>query len=123
MDAGLATAIASILVAAVAAFGAWASQRAAARASQLNTMTTSRVDMEREAYDRARAFDTETIRRQDLEIEELRAQIHRQDLEIEDLRARNREQATRIFRLETGRLLPEIAKQEGKTDGSRTDTS
>jgi hypothetical protein len=79
--------------------------------------------MEREAYDRARAFDTETIRRQDTEIEELRAQIHRQDLEIEDLRARNREQATRIFRLETGRLLPEIAKQEGKTDESRTDTS
>jgi hypothetical protein len=123
MDAGMATAIGSVIVALVAAFGAWASQRAAARASQLNTMTTSRVDMEREAYDRARAFDTETIRRQDTEIEELRAQIHRQDLEIEDLRARNREQATRIFRLETGRLLPEIAKQEGKTDESRTDTS
>ena len=123
MDAGLATALASIIVALVAAFGALASNRAAARASQLNTMTTSRVDMEREAYDRARAFDTETIRRQDAEIDELRAQVHRQDVELEDLRARNREQAKRIFRLETGRMLPDIAKSEGKPDESRTDTS
>lgn len=116
MDAGLATAIASIFVAVVAAFGAWASQRAAARASQLNTSTTAKVEAEKGAYERARAFDTETIRRQDAEIDELRAQIHRQDSELEDLRARNREQATRIFRLETGRMLPDIAKQEKEKD-------
>jgi predicted RNase H-like nuclease (RuvC/YqgF family) len=51
--------------------------------------------MEREAYDRARAFDTETIARQDREIEELRSemadlkdQLRNKDREIHDLRNR-----------------------------------
>lgn len=70
-----ATAIASIVVAFIAAASAYASQRAASRASTMNANTTSRVDMEREAYERARSFDTETIRRQDVEIEELRKEI------------------------------------------------
>lgn len=67
--------IASLLVAIVAALGAWSAQRASARASITNTNTTSRVDMEKEAYDRARAFDTETIRRQDERILELEAEV------------------------------------------------
>jgi peptidoglycan hydrolase CwlO-like protein len=67
-----ATTIASIIVAIVAATSAYASQRAAAKATTMNTNTVSRVDMEKDAYQRARDFDTETIRRQDEEIEELR---------------------------------------------------
>ena len=63
----------TILVAVIAALSAYASQRAAAKATTLNTSTTSRVDMEKEAYDRARKFDIETIERQDAEIAELRA--------------------------------------------------
>lgn len=62
----------TLAVAAIAALSAYASQRAAARASTMNTSTTSRVDMEKEAYDRARKFDIETITRQDAEIEDLR---------------------------------------------------
>lgn len=62
----------SVAVAFIAAAAAYASQRAAARASTLNTQTTSRVDMEKDAYERARKFDTETIQRQDVEILELR---------------------------------------------------
>lgn len=48
--------------------------------------------MEREAYDRARAFDTETITRQDREIEELRA-------EIDDLRRREADKDRQIHEL------------------------
>lgn len=69
------TAIVSIAVAVIAALSAYASQRAAARASTINTTTTSRVDMEKEAYERARTYDTETIRRQDEEILELREEV------------------------------------------------
>ena len=64
---------ATILVALIAAAGAWASQRAAHKVSVANTITSGRVDMEKEAYNRARAYDTETIKRQDEEIAELRA--------------------------------------------------
>lgn len=62
----------TLAVAAIAALSAYASQRAASKASMLNVSTTTRVDMEKEAYDRARKFDIETIERQDAEIAELR---------------------------------------------------
>lgn len=67
--------VVSILVAILAAAAAYASQRSAAKASVINTQTVSAVDREKEAYERARAFDTETILRQDKEIEELRARV------------------------------------------------
>lgn len=66
------TSIASIIVAVIAMGSALASQRAASRASVLNTTTTSRVDMERDAYVRARTLDTETIRRLEKENADLR---------------------------------------------------
>lgn len=62
----------SIAVAFLAALAAYASQRSAAKASVMNTQTVTAVDREKEAYERARAFDTETIRRQDEELQELR---------------------------------------------------
>lgn len=62
----------TLAVAVVAGLFALASQRSAAKASKVNTQTVTAVDREKEAYERARAFDTETIRRQDLEIAELR---------------------------------------------------
>lgn len=64
--------IVGIVVALIAAFGAWASQRSASKANITNTTVTSRMEMEKEAYERARAFDTETIRRQDAELVQLR---------------------------------------------------
>lgn len=78
----------SVAVAAIAAVAAYASQRASSRASVLNNSTTSRVDMEREAYLRARQYDTETIRRQDSELDDLRAENQMLRLEIRDLRTR-----------------------------------
>lgn len=64
--------VVSIAVAFLAAGAAYASQRSAAKASVMNTQTVTAVDREKEAYERARAFDTETIRRQDEELQELR---------------------------------------------------
>lgn len=76
----------SLVVALIAAGSAYASQRAAAKASTINTTTTSRVDMEKEAYQRARTFDTETIRRQDEEITELRQENVALKSEVREVR-------------------------------------
>lgn len=66
------TNVASILVALIAAFGAWAAQKSAAKANKTNTQVSGRLEAEREAYERARAFDLRTIERQDQELRELR---------------------------------------------------
>lgn len=101
--------LATLAVAVIAALSAWASQRAASRASTTNTNTTSRVEMEKEAYDRARAYDTETISRQDAEIAELRSEHNNCAEEIKTLKlqmqAKDEEINTlrnRIARLEQG---------------------
>jgi len=72
--------VASVTVAAIAAGGAWASQRAAARASVRNAATTSRTDLEKEAFERARAYYSGALERQDVE-------IARQDAELREVRA------------------------------------
>jgi predicted RNase H-like nuclease (RuvC/YqgF family) len=83
MDTG---SIVSIVVSGIAAFVAYASQRnasksqkaiadASANATVVTNKETNRTDMEKEAYERARAFDTETIARQDTEITQLRKEL------------------------------------------------
>lgn len=67
--------LATIIVALIAGLAGWAAQRAAAKASTSNVALTTRVDVEKDAYDRARQYDTETIRRQQDEIGELRVEI------------------------------------------------
>jgi TolA-binding protein len=104
--------VASVIVAAIAALSAYASQRNASRASTINTQATSRVDMEKEAYERARQFDTDTIERQDKEIQELRQEIavlkaaHRK--ELEEFREENRRLRLRVVRLERGITLEDL---------------
>jgi len=73
------TELISIAVAVVAAFGAWASQRAASKASTVS----SRMDAEKEAYERARALDTETINRLQAENKELREKLEELDKKYE----------------------------------------
>lgn len=90
------TVIASILVGMVAAASAYASQRAASRASTLNANASSRVDMEKEAYERARKFDVETIGRQDTELDDLRK-------ENEELQVKVRALIQHIIQLEQSR--------------------
>lgn len=109
--------VASIIVAGIAASAAYASQRAAAKASTVNTSTNSRVEMEKEAYDRARKYDTDTIERQDREIEELRTQVAqvRTDNDAlrrdnENLRYDNDDLKRRLARLEA-EFLPNAKKE------------
>jgi predicted RNase H-like nuclease (RuvC/YqgF family) len=74
--------VGAITVAIIAALGAWAAQRAAANASRANTLVSTKLDAEKEAYQRARTFDTETIERQNTEISRLREenQLLREEL-------------------------------------------
>lgn len=65
----------SIIVAGIAAAAAWATQRAASKATVTNTSISGRLDAEKEAYERARAMDIETIERQNQELEACRKEI------------------------------------------------
>jgi FtsZ-binding cell division protein ZapB len=111
MDVG---GIITIIVAVIAAGSAYASQRAAARATTINTSTTSRVDMEKEAYERARKFDIETIARQDAEIEELRAdnRMLHEKLAVARAEAREARREAREAQIETRSLRERIAVLE-----------
>ena len=67
--------IATVLVALIAAWAAISTQRQASRANQRSLIEASRSDMEKEAYERARTFDTETIIRQNRMIDELNEDV------------------------------------------------
>lgn len=59
--------IGTALVGVIAAFGAWITQRSAAKSNRLNNKENAEI----EAYNRARSMDLKTIERQDEEIKEL----------------------------------------------------
>lgn len=63
---------AAVFIATIAALGSLATARTSAKATTVNSETNARVEMEKEAYDRARTLDTGTIKRQKKEVEELR---------------------------------------------------
>lgn len=69
------THLVSIIVATIAALSALASQRASQKSARKTTSDASRTDMEKDAYERARAFDTDTILRQNARISELGREI------------------------------------------------
>lgn len=106
----------SVLVAILAAGAAYASQRSAAKASVMNTQTVTAVDREKEAYERARAFDTETIRRQDEELAELREdnrKLHDRVTvaEAEAREARRESQEVRAENLKLRNALEDFVRQ------------
>lgn len=89
-------AIASVIVSLIAALAGYASQRSAAKASTRNAATSSRTeldkaksDAEREAYERARAFDTETIKRQDEELGKLRQHMRELNADVKRITTEN----------------------------------
>lgn len=63
--------IATVLVALIGALAAVATQRSASKTNRSTEVETRRVDREKEAYERARAFDVATIDRQSVLIDEL----------------------------------------------------
>lgn len=69
-------------VASIASFAAYWSNRSANRATTTNTQIGGRLDAEKEAYERARQFDLETIKRQDTELRELRTQVRELTIEV-----------------------------------------
>lgn len=64
----------ALFVALIMAWGGWAAARATGKANVKVSDSDNRVQMEKEAYERARKLDTETIERQDKEMNELRAE-------------------------------------------------
>lgn len=78
MDAAAATAIATVIAAAIAGLVGWATSRTAARAQVQAAQVTTRTDIEKEAFERARAYYGDALDRQD-------AEIRRQDAEISEL--------------------------------------
>lgn len=113
MDPG---SIAAIIVSVVAAAGAYASQRAAAKAAKQNTESSGRMKMEDEAYDRAREYDTETIERQGRELIELRTERDQIKADVKELKEdnerlhdENRELKRKLELLESQMRHPSIA--------------
>jgi peptidoglycan hydrolase CwlO-like protein len=83
--------VSSIIVSLIALVSGWLAARASAKASTTNVVTSSRVEMEKEAYERARKLDTETIQRQDQELEELYQKVDTQSNDIQQLHHANNE--------------------------------
>lgn len=85
------TFISGLLITGITSLVAWLSSRANAKANMTNVATSGRVEMEKEAYERARALDTETITRQDKELHDLRDENHLQKEALEEVQAQNRQ--------------------------------
>lgn len=88
--------VGGIAVAIIAAGSAWLSSRSADKASVTGHTISSRLDAEKEAYERARDFDLQTIQRQHNEIEELRERTDEQDEIISKQAAKIRELESKI---------------------------
>lgn len=101
--------LAAIFIAVIGALASWASHRASTKAVLKNTETSNRVEMEKEAYERARKMDVETILRQDSELSELGEKLVARD-------ARIAEQEQEIIKLKSRvrRLEEHVEKLEGK---------
>jgi predicted nuclease with TOPRIM domain len=104
-------AVGSIIVSLIAALGGWASAKASSRASTTNVVTSSRVEMEKEAYERARALDTETINRQKVELLELREEADEHERDIQQLHYANDRlhQENQMVLADNRRLREELA--------------
>jgi len=112
--------VASLGAAAIAAAGSWLARRSAGKATVDSTTITSRLDMEKEAYERARALDTETIERQEREIKELR-ELREQDRQRDrekDARLQRQEEEIRRLKAQI-RALARRFRAEGVIDGAR----
>lgn len=63
--------ISAIIIAIIALGSSWVTARTSSKATTINNETNARVEMEKEAYNRARDFDINTIERQNEQIEKL----------------------------------------------------
>ena len=84
-DTAKSTGIATVLAVLITGAVTLATQRAAAKASVRNQDVASRTDIEKEAFERAKGFYTDTIDRQAHEIHELEADVDRLKARVTDL--------------------------------------
>lgn len=106
----VATAIASVLVALVSAWSARASQKSAKKAAVQNTTFSVQAKALEKAYERAREFDTETIRRQNLEIGRISGLYDKANEHIEEL-----EGIVTSLRMQVAKLVAEkTAEKHGR---------
>lgn len=85
----------TLIVAIIAAIASFAAQRATAKAAKEAKLESARLErestrasVEKDAYERARAFDTETIIRQNKRIAELSREVRRLNALVGALRTR-----------------------------------
>ena len=85
----------TLIVAIIAAIASFAAQRATAKAAREAKLEAARLELEsnrasveKDAYERARAFDTETIVRQNKRIAELSREVRRLNALVGALRTR-----------------------------------
>lgn len=83
-------AAASVAVALIAAGSAELSRRAAAKAASRNTETTSRTDLEKEAFERAKDYYGDAMNRQDRELARQDEEITGLHAEVDELRSKVR---------------------------------
>ncbi len=95
--------IAAIVVALISVLSAWLAGRAARTAAKFSadaSMSNEKIKAETEAYARARKMDTDTIKRQDEELEELREEVKSLKEDNRALHRQNEALRTRVASLE-----------------------
>ena len=92
--------ISAVIIAVIALGSSWVTARTSSKATTINNETNARVEMEKEAYARAREFDVNTI--------------ERQNEQIENLQRENRElkETIRVLTERINRLEKEIHNEE-----------
>jgi small-conductance mechanosensitive channel len=113
------TGLISIVISVIGGLGAWLAARESRKASTTNTSASGRVEMEKEAYERARALDTETIQRQHDELQELRdnqrninadvKMVHEENTRLHEVNERARIEHLKVLE-DNERLRAEVAQ-------------
>lgn len=95
--------IAAIVVAFISVLSAWLAGRAARSAAKFSadaSTSNEKIKAETEAYDRARKMDIATIKRQDEELDELRAEVKSLKEDNRTLHRQNEALRSRVSTLE-----------------------
>ena len=115
MNDAFITAIATMISAGIAGLVAWAVARSSSKSEVRKQELTSRTDIEKEAFDRAKGYYTDTIDRQSKEIHEQSETIDRLETQVSSLRETVNSQG-RIIQ-EQGHEIAELKAQLARATG------
>lgn len=113
-DTATSAAIATVVATGITSFTGWAIARSARRSSERGQEQTSRTDLEKEAFQRAKGFYVDTIDRQAAEMERQARELERQDRELEECRRvearlRRDQEALRLSEARSQRRVEELS--------------